>query len=237
MTNGQLKSLCTEVGLTVLPDKLKKLELLVDLFIEKNKVINLTKINSREEFLIKHILDSLLVDRFLGVTEGARVADLGTGGGLPGLVLAILHPEAKFFLVDSVQKKIACVGEFASALGLGNVRGVSERLEVLGQDKNFRETFDIVIARALAPLPVLLELALPLVRVGGTFAALKGPGYLEEISDSGAAAQQFKIDLPRAERYELPKGTGKRYVLIFDKKKPTPPQFPRRVGVPNKKSL
>jgi 16S rRNA (guanine527-N7)-methyltransferase len=237
MTDLQFKSLCEEAGLSVSAQRMQKLEQFANFFIGKNKVINLASIGSREEFLVKHIMDSLLMDRFLQVKQGDKVADLGTGGGLPGIPLAIMHPDAEFTLIDSVQKKIQCVEEFLSQLGLKNITGLSDRLEVIGQDKKYREQFDVVIARALAPLPVLLELSLPLVKVGGVFAAMKGPGYLEEINDANDAMRQLGVDLPRAERYELPGGAGKRYLLIFEKKKVTSSKFPRRTGVPQNKPL
>jgi 16S rRNA (guanine527-N7)-methyltransferase len=237
MTDLLIKSLCERAGLQISDDGIRLLEKFVDIFTEKNKAINLTKINSREEFLVKHIIDSLLLSRFFSIKPGMKIADLGTGGGLPGIPLAILHPDTDFTLIDSVQKKINCVKEFAEKLRLNNVSGLSDRLEVIGRDKKYREQFDIVVARALAPLPVLLELALPLVKIGGIFAAMKGPGALEEINESGNAIKQLNIGLPRAEKYDLPDEIGKRSLLIFTKTKPTPNNFPRRVGVPNKSPL
>lgn len=237
MTDFSLKSLCGQVDLDISENTIGLLEKFVYIFTEKNKVINLTKINSHEEFLIKHIIDSLLVNRFLNVRSGMKIADLGTGGGLPGIPLAILNPNAGFTLIDSVQKKIVCVKEFAAQLHLNNVIGLSERLEVIGKDKKYREQFDVVVARALAPLPVLLELALPLVKVGGIFVAMKGPACLEEINEATNAIKQLNIGLPRVEKYDLPDNIGKRSLLIFEKKKPIPNIYPRRVGVPNKSPL
>jgi 16S rRNA (guanine527-N7)-methyltransferase len=237
MTYLSLKSLCGRAGLEISDNSIGVLEKFVDIFTEKNKVINLTKINSREEFLIKHILDSLLVNRFLRVKSGMKIADLGAGGGLPGIPLAILNREVNFTLIDSVQKKINCVKEFSAHLYLNNVIGLSERLEVIGKDKKYREQFDVVVARALAPLPVLLELALPLVKISGIFAAMKGPGVYEEINAAANAMKQMDIGLPEIEKYDLPDDMGERSLLIFKKIKPTPNIYPRRVGVPSKSPL
>ena len=237
MINQQLKSLIKELGLRIPDARLLLIDRFIDLFIEKNKSINLTKINNREEFLIKHIIDSLILDKYVDIKPNTQVADLGTGGGLPGLLLAILHPDSRFTLIDSVQKKIRCVKEFASQLKLNNVTGLSDRLEELGQNKKYRESFDIVLARALASLPVLLELAIPLVKTGGIFVAMKGPNYSEEVSIAGIAMKQLKIEAPNIEKYELPEGMGSHYLLIFKKDKPTPNAYPRRVGVPNKSPL
>jgi len=232
-----LKSLCQQFGLALSSEKLQSLELFVDLFIKKNKVINLTRFKNRDEFIIKHILDSLFLTQFFNIKPGMKIADLGTGGGLPGIPLAILYPKSDFTLIDSVQKKISCVDEFAKQLKLNNVEAVAERLEVIGQDPDYREQFDLVLARALAPLPTLLELCIPLVKKGGQFVALKGPAYLEEINKAHHAIKELKLDLPRAERYDLPEDGGKRFLLIFDKKRSMPKQYPRRVGMPKKRSL
>lgn len=232
-----MKNLIEQSGLSISTEKLKQLEAFVDLFIEKNKQINLTKINSNEEFLVKHILDSLLTDSLIKIDPDMKVADIGTGGGLPGIPLAIMHSQSDFTLIDSVQKKIHCVGEFADQLGLDNVTGLSDRLEFIGQDAKYREQFDMVVSRALASLNTLLELAIPLLKVGGQFVALKGKGYLEEIHYAERAMKALDLDMPKVERYELPDEMGYRYLLIFEKKKPTKKVYPRRVGVPKKAPL
>ena len=232
-----LKSLIQQAGLTISDDKIRQLEQFIDLFIEKNKVINLTKIKSKEEFLIKHIIDALFINQFLDFKKNIKAADLGTGGGLPGIPLAILHPDTSFTLIDSVKKKIKCVEEFADKLSLNNVIGLSDRLEAIGQDKKYREQFDLVLVRALAPLPVLLELALPLTKVGGQLVAFKGPGYFGEINEADKAMQILKAEMPKVEFYELPKKMGKHYLLIFKKNKSTPKTYPRRVGMPERKPL
>lgn len=237
MNEVSLETFCKQAGISELFGRFDEMQKFVDLFVEKNKAINLTKFEGCEEFYSKHIYDAFMVCQFFKIKSGMKVADLGTGGGLPGIPLAILHPEAQFTLIDSVQKKIKCVSGFADELKLDNVEAISERLELIGQDKKYRETFDLVLARALAPLPTLLELAMPLVKTGGTFIAMKGPGYLEEINGADNAMRQLKISLPTVERYELPDEAGKRYLLFFSKKKPTPPQYPRRIGVPKKSPL
>lgn len=228
---------CKEAGLRITCDHLAALQKFVDLYTEQNKVINLTRFSTCEEFFKKHIIDALMVTPFFDIRAGMRVADVGTGGGLPGIPLAILNPNTHFTLVDSVQKKIRCVQEFIHSLGLKNVVAMAERLEAVGQDKQFRETFDLVISRALAPLPILLELAMPLVKIGGTFIAMKGPHYSDEIMGAQNAMKELKINQPSVEFYELAEEAGKRTLLIFKKDTPTPSRYPRRVGTPNKSPL
>jgi len=232
-----LNPLLHQSNLTIPDEKISLLEKFINLFVEKNQHINLTKINDEEEFIIKHIIDSLLIGQIIDIKPNTQIADLGTGGGLPGIPLAILNPKCRFTLIDSVQKKIKCVDEFTSNLDINNVIGLSDRLETIGQNKKYREQFDTVIARALAPLPILLELALPLVRIGGIFVAMKGPSYLEELSRSVNAMKQIKIERPTIKTYELPDGMGKRYLLVFKKANPTPKGYPRNVGVPKKQPL
>ena len=232
-----MKQLFQQSGLIIPQQRIEKLEEFVNFFITKNEVINLTKIHSKEEFLIKHILDSLIAESLMSIIPSQKIADIGTGGGLPGIPLAIMHPESDFTLIDSVQKKIRCVSEFAGQLNLNNITVLSDRLEFIGQDKNYREQFDGVVSRALAPLNTLLELAIPLVKVGGQFIALKGKGYLEEIHFADRAIKELRLGMPKVERYELPDNMGYRYLLFFKKTKSTKKIYPRRVGVPKKAPL
>lgn len=232
-----LQQLLQQLNITIPEEKIGLLEKFIKLFIEKNQHINLTKINDETEFIIKHIVDSLLLDQLINIQPNTKIADLGTGGGLPGIPLTIMNLDSNFTLIDSVQKKIKCVEEFAHQLSLKNIKGLSDRLEAIGQNKKYREQFDVVIARALAPLPVLLELAIPLVKVGGVFVAMKGPNYLEELSRSMNAMQKLNIDQPTVKTYELPDKMGKRYLLIFKKDQPTPSNYPRNIGIPKKKPL
>jgi len=237
MNDIDLKSLASKNGIKISEEKIGLLEKFIRLFTEKNNIINLTKINSGKEFLIKHILDSLFVDKLVKIRPSQKVADIGTGGGLPGLPMAIMNPESYFTLIDSVQKKIKCVNEFASQLNLKNTTGLSGRLEDIGRDKKYRENFDIVLARALASLPVLLELAIPLIKKGGVFVAMKGPKYEDELKSALNAEKFLKMSAPEIIKYDLPDEMGTRFLLIYRKENQTPNMYPRRTGVPEKSPL
>lgn len=235
-----LYHLLQQSNIPITDEQIRILNEFIKIFIEKNQHINLTKINDEKEFVIKHIIDSLFVGKMVNIKPDARVADLGTGGGLPGIPLAITNPKAEFTLIDSVQKKIRCVEEFALKLDLNNITILSDRLETIGRDKQYREKFDVVIARALANLPTLLEFGLPLVKIGGIFVAMKGPNYSEELNGSANAIKKLQILSATAEqilKYELPDDMGERYLLIFKKTNSTPSQYPRQVGIPEKKPL
>ena len=176
--------------------------------------------------------DSLVLLEHLGDAE--KLVDVGSGGGLPGLPLKIARPELEVTLVEADQDKAAFLVRACAALGLQDVEVVAKRAEEAGQDPLYREAFDIVVARALAPMPVLAELCLPLVKVGGRLLAQKTSS--EDVDRAARAiavlggALNSVAAAPSAAR-----GAGT--VVVVDKVRPTPPAYPRRPGVPNRKPL
>jgi 16S rRNA (guanine527-N7)-methyltransferase len=176
--------------------------------------------------------DSLVLLDHLG--EGQKVVDVGSGGGLPGLPLKIVRPDLSLTLVEADQDKAAFLVRTCAVLGLGDVQVLARRAEEVGHEPLYREAFDIAVARALAPMRVLAELCLPLVKVGGRLLAQKTEG--EELSAAGHAIEAMGgvlkavIAAPSAAR-----GTGT--VVIVDKVRSTPPAYPRRPGVPKRKPL
>jgi 16S rRNA (guanine527-N7)-methyltransferase len=178
------------------------------------------------------IADSLVLLDHLG--EADKVVDVGSGGGLPGLPLKIALPGLTMTLVEADQAKAAFLVRACAALGLRDVEVIARRAEDLGRDARYRESFDVAVARALAPMPVLAELCLPLVRVGGRLLAQKTEG--EELEFSGRAIDAMGGVLNRvvaAPSSARQAGT----VVIVDKVRPTPPAYPRRPGVPARKPL
>jgi 16S rRNA (guanine527-N7)-methyltransferase len=178
------------------------------------------------------IADSLVLLEHLG--EGEKVVDVGSGGGLPGLPLKIVRPSLRVTLVEADQAKAAFLVRACAALGLRDVEVLARRAEEVGRDALYRESFDVAVARALAPMPVLVELCLPLVRVGGRLLAQK-----TETEDLDAAARAIDalggalsrvVGAPSAARRS---GT----VVIVDKVRPTPAAYPRRPGVPSRRPL
>lgn len=176
--------------------------------------------------------DSLVLLDHLG--EAHRVVDVGSGGGLPGLPLKIMRPDLELTLVEADQAKAAFLVQACAALELEDVDVVARRAEEVGQDPHYRETFDVAVARALAPMPVLVELCLPLVRVGGRLLAQKTAA--EDIAGAARAIELLGGSLHSV--VAAPSGARKAgTVVVVDKLRPTPPAYPRRPGQPSRKPL
>lgn len=225
-----------DVGVSITEEQFDKLAKYLQLLKAKNEELNLTRITDNREAWIKHILDSLMTAPFFD-KPGMRVADIGTGGGMPGIPLAILFPSAKFTLVDSTQKKVEALEGFVRELNLRNVGCVAARIENFAHMDAHREDYDLVLARALAPLRVLVELAVPLIHPYGYVVAYKGPEYIQELSLAKNALSKLHTEAPRVFHYSLPEGMGDRTLLRMTKKDPSPAGYPRRDGVPTKNPL
>ena len=178
------------------------------------------------------IEDSLVLLDHLG--EARRLVDVGSGGGLPGLALKITRPELAVTLIEADQAKAAFLVQACAKLDLRDVEVLARRAEEVGRDGRYRESFDVAVARALAPMPVLAELCLPLVKVGGRLVAQKTAS--EEVQRAGRAIEAMGGALNRvAAAPSAARGAGT--VVIVDKVRPTPPAYPRRPGVPARKPL
>ncbi|MBU0578068.1 16S rRNA (guanine(527)-N(7))-methyltransferase RsmG [Patescibacteria group bacterium] len=226
-----------EAGLNITDTQFKKLTQYVDLLKKKNEELNLTSITDPKEVWIKHILDSLITVPFFKIKPGMKVMDVGTGGGLPGIPLAIMFPSVQFVLIDSTQKKITAVEEFVKELGLKNVACIATRAETIAHHPSHRDQYDLVLTRAVAPLRVLIELTVPLIHLYGNAIAYKGPEYISELSQSQNAIIKLKSEPPRVYQYSLPEGMGNRTIIQITKKHVTPDVYPRREGIPNKRPL
>lgn len=188
---------------------------------ETNAEMNLTRIDEEKEAVVKHFYDSLAVTRLLKVS--GKVADIGSGAGFPGIVLAIAFPEAHFSLVESNGKKCRFLHQAVEALDLGNVSIINARAENLRE----KETFDIAIARAVSDLRVLAELIAPLLKVGGRFVAMKGRNADEELMLAKHALKEMNLSLEQEDAFELPEEMGERKNLLFVKTKKNSRKYPR----------
>ncbi|WP_424950646.1 16S rRNA (guanine(527)-N(7))-methyltransferase RsmG [Deinococcus sp.] len=210
---------------------------LLKLLQEGNARLNLTALRTENDIVIKHFVDSLSCLRGGFLDGNLRVLDLGTGAGFPSLPLAILRPELYIVPLDSTRKKIDYVRATAQTLALGNVHPLVGRAETLGHHPAHRETYDRVVVRAVAALPVLAELALPLLRPGGLLVAQKGPISSAELEAGRRAAALLGGVLGEIQTFELPVLHDPRTLICIRKTGPTPSKYPRREGVPVKHPL
>ncbi len=214
--------------------KAEELEAFARLVLEKNRVMNLTAITDEADFARLHLLDSAALLN-IAPFGGKRVVDVGTGAGFPGVPLRILCPDASVTLLDSMGKRVDFLRESCDKLGLSGVECVCARAEDYAA--SHRETFDLATSRAVAALPVLCELCLPLVRVGGQFLAMKGAQSDEELHGAARAIETLGGKVSRVVDYAVPTSDVTHRAIVVDKVKPTPEKYPRAFGQIKKKPL
>jgi 16S rRNA (guanine527-N7)-methyltransferase len=228
----------TLFGIDLSSWQLEQFEKYLSTLLEWNEKFNLTAIRAPEEIRYRHFLDSLSVTRGWSRTAPpTSLVDLGTGAGFPGIPLKILWPELKLSLVDSVGKKINFCRLVLDTLQLHNAETMTIRAEELGQDPAHRESYQMVTARAVAPMPVLLEYSLPLAKLGGRIVLQKGLDALEEAERCRPIMHKLGGDLKEVLPIELPGTEGIRYLVVIDKNAHTPVTYPRHTGIPSKTPL
>lgn len=223
-----------------LTDKQKQqFKLYFKMLIEVNEHVNLTRITEEDEVYLKHFYDSITPLFTFGAVfkDGATLCDVGAGAGFPSIPLKILKPGLKVTIVDSLQKRLNFLKDLISELGLTDVELVHGRAEDVGQNKLYRERFDIVTARAVARMSVLSEYCLPLVKKGGYFAALKGPKAEDELDDGKKALEVLGGKLIKDEELTLPASEEERTLVLVQKVKSTPKKYPRQAGTPRRKPI
>jgi 16S rRNA (guanine527-N7)-methyltransferase len=211
----------------------QEFEKLWELFSDWNSKINLSAIRERDDVFEKHFEDSLLITQFFDLNE-KKVLDLGAGGGFPTLPLAIATT-AHITCLDSVGKKMKAVADMAQQLKLNNVKTMHGRFEDFAHMRNYREQYDIVTARAVAPWNVLLEYALPFVKIGGSFIAYQGPAIVDELINFSGLEKKLGGEIVRRGQAIL--GESERYFIEVQKVKPTLKIYPRGNGVPRNNPL
>lgn len=215
-------------------DKVNKLIQFHDMLMQKNQVLNLTRITDDKEAVDKHYIDSLsIIPYLLPNTTDLNLADIGTGAGFPGIPLAIFCKFKKICLVDSLKKRIEFLQEVKTKLDLKNICLVHARAEDLAHDTFYRESFDIVTARAVASLPILLEYLIPLLKVNGQCLCLKAECQ-EELSQSANALKILGSSIASVENIKLQNTDYLRTLIIINKNKHTSNKYPRKAGTPKK---
>lgn len=240
MFEEKLQVALTEYGLKYSDDMILKFTRFYKLLLEWNEKMNLTAITKEDEFIQKHILDSLsaaeFIKRFNALSVEKKILDLGTGAGFPGIPLKIYYDDLNLTLMDALQKRINFLNEVIKNLKLNKILTLHLRAEEVPKNE-LRETFDIVFSRAVAVLPTLLEYALPFVKVNGIFIAWKGGKAKEEIKSSQNALKILGAEIAEIKGIEIPNLNEERTLIIIKKEKTTPIKYPRQSGMPKKKPL
>lgn len=205
-----------------------------------NEKVNMTAITEHAEFITKHFIDSIICAEVKQIRDADKVIDIGTGGGFPGIPLAIIFPEKKFVLVDSLKKRLNIIEELCAEIGIKNATVIHARAEDIANKSEHREQYDLCVSRAVANLATLSEYCLPFVRKGGLFLAYKGTDVEAELIDAEKAISLLggkleSIYEPRGDL--LPYFSLQHKVLLIKKIKDTPSKYPRKAGIPSKNPL
>lgn len=232
MNIDEFKDEISKIGIEYDNDKLLKLEKYYELLIDWNNKINLTAIVDKEQVYLKHFYDSLTLFKIVDLNKIDSLCDLGTGAGFPGIVIKIFFPNIKITLVDSLNKRINFLNEVVQKLKLSNVTLIHSRAEDYGREH--RECFDVVTARALSSLPVLLEYGVSLLKIDGMLCAMRGN---DDSSDSLTAISQLNVSLEKIVHFQLPYEKSNRTLILFRKLSKTNIKYPRRFIEIKKKPL
>lgn len=239
---NQLKLLSeavNSIGISLSKEQERAFIRFMALLYERNKTTNIVAHSEAKEIIWRHFIDSIAIPPRINsvFSDNKRVAllDIGTGGGFPGVPLKIIYPEIQLSLMEATNKKVDFLREVVADICLDNVSILWGRAEEFGQQEQYRGKYDVVVARALAELNTLVELALPFVKDKGIFIAYKGPRYSEELEKAGKAIQALGGELQDVIESDI---TGvKRAFVIIRKKGATPAKYPRRSGMPKKRPI
>lgn len=232
-----LKNEASKFGIELTDKMLGKFQTYTDMLLEYNSFMNLTAITDPYEIKIKHYLDSLTLLCENKFKDGLRVIDIGAGAGFPSMPNAIVCENVNFTMLDSLGKRVNFLNDVAKKLELENVVAIHSRAEDGGQNLDMREKYDIAVARAVADLAVLSEYALPFVKVGGYFLAMKGTTPEEEINNAKKSIKTLGGKIEKVDEINIEPLGLKHTIVVIEKIAKTPSQFPRKAGTPSKKPL
>lgn len=234
--NSLIKVMESE-GIKLTEECAEKFEQFRETLIETNKYLNLTSITEDEEVNYKHFLDSLLPMKKIEFIENAKVIDIGTGGGFPGLPMKFYRDDLDITLLDSLNKRIKFLKDTIYKMELSKIDAIHGRAEELGRQKQYREVYDYAISRAVSRLNTLVEYSLPFVKVGGYFISMKGPSGKEEAEEAKNAIKLLGGEIADIIEYQLDYEDSDRTLVVIKKISPTPKKYPRGGGKPKNKPL
>ncbi|WP_340297013.1 16S rRNA (guanine(527)-N(7))-methyltransferase RsmG [Staphylococcus coagulans] len=224
-------------GLTLSDKQKQQFEKYYEMLVEWNEKINLTSITEEHEVYLKHFYDSVTPSFYHDFNQPLSLCDVGAGAGFPSIPLKIMFPEIHVTIVDSLNKRIQFLNQLADVLELEGVRFVHDRAETFGKQEDYRASFDIVTARAVARMSVLSELCIPLVKKQGLFLALKSSKGQEELDEARFAVGVLGGKIRQIDTFTLPEDAGERQIITIEKRSQTPKKYPRKPGTPNKTPL
>lgn len=225
---------CKQMSIDIDKNKCKQFMDYKDILLEWNQKMNLTTITDEREIILKHFVDSISLAKGIQISDGIHIIDVGTGAGFPGIPIKIVYPKSKVTLLDSLNKRILFLNEVINQLKLDGVECVHSRAEDGGQNKIYREKFDLCLSRAVANLAVLSEYCLPFVKVGGYFISLKGPDVLEELENSKKAIKVLGGEIIEIKKVQIPNSDITHSIIMIKKLIQTSSQYPRKAGKASK---
>lgn len=229
----ELKNKAKQINIVLEEKQIENFYNYMNLLLEWNEKMNLTAITEPNEVILKHFIDSLTIANL--IEKDQKVIDVGTGAGFPGIPLSIVKEE-NITLLDSLNKRITFLEEVINKLELKNIKAIHARVEEFAKNKKERESYDIATSRAVAPLNVLLEYLLPLVKIGGKCICMKGSNT-EEIEKAKNALKILGGEIEKIEKITLPESDIERNIIIVKKVKETPSKYPRKPGTPSKEPI
>ena len=233
--NDKLRENAQVIGVTLDDTQLEQFYNYKNLVVEWNEKINLTAITDDLEFVVKHFVDSLTINKY--IEPGKTIIDIGTGAGFPGIPVKILNKDNKVILFDSLNKRLKVLEDIIEKIGLNNIETLHGRAEETFKNKKHREKYDIATSRAVAALNVLVELMLPAVKVGGICICMKGNNADVEIEEAKKAIKELGGEIVKVEKLLLPELNLERNIVIIKKVKQTQNKDPRKPGTPQKEPI
>lgn len=229
-----MKEECEKNNIQISNEEIEKLYIYMKEILEWNEKVNVTAIKDEKEFIVKHFIDSLTIEKY--IANGEKVLDIGTGAGFPGIPIKITKNKSHVDLVDSVNKKLNVIRDIIPKIKVEDIECIHTRAEDLAKNVKYRESYDVVTSRAVANLTTLVEYMLPFAKVGGKIICMKGPNVEEELTESKKAISILGGKIEQIENINID-SDYERNIIIIKKEKPTPKQYPRGQGKPLKEPI
>ncbi len=226
----KLREKMLELNIKITEEQIKQFYIYMKLLLEWNERVNLTAITDPNDIILKHFVDCATILKYIKGT----VLDMGSGAGFPGIPLSIMNPTLKITLVDSLNKRLIFLQEVVKELKLENIEIIHARAEELGQNKEYREMFDVATSRAVANLSTLSEYLIPLVKINGKVISMKASGAQNEINEARKAIKVLGGSIEKIEEFNLPQTDIGRTIIVIKKKEETNRKYPRKAGIPSK---